>query len=126
MFLLGFCERRGSGIDRAIAAIESMHLPAPKIVKEETCTRITLYPHKELADMSKEERIEACYQHACLLNEDGLTTNNQSVRERFNLDKTQSSVASRIIADTLDAGLIKISNSDIQSKKYATYVPYYV
>lgn len=76
--------------------------------------------------MTKEERIEACYQHACLLNEEGLTTNNQSVRERFNLDKTKSSVASRIIADTVDAGLIKISNSDIQSKKYATYVPYYV
>lgn len=126
MFLLGFCERRGSGMDRAIAAIESMHLPAPKIVKEETCTRITLYPHKEFTDMTKEERIEACYQHACLLNEDGFTTNNQSVRERFNIKKTHSSVASRIIADTLDAGLIKISNSDIRSKKYATYVPYYV
>lgn len=30
MFLLGFCERRGSGIDRAVAAIEEMHLPAAK------------------------------------------------------------------------------------------------
>lgn len=126
MFLLGFCERRGSGIDRAIAAIEEKFLPAPKISKEETCTRITLYPHKDVSDMTKEERIEACYQHACLLNEEGLTTNNQSIRERFNLDKTKSSVASRIIADTVEAGLIKISNSDIQSKKYATYVPYYV
>ena len=42
MYLLGFCERRGSGIDRAVAAIEKMHLPAPKIAKEETCTRVTL------------------------------------------------------------------------------------
>ena len=75
--------------------------------------------------MTKEEKIQACYQHACLINEDGLTLNNQSVRERFNLKKTQSSVASRIIADTLDAGLIKVSNADVMSKKYATYVPYY-
>jgi predicted HTH transcriptional regulator len=116
MFLLGFCERRGSGIDRAIEAIETNHLPAPKIAKEESCTRVTMYPHKALNDMTKEEKIEACYQHACLLNEDGMTMNNQSVRERFNLNKTQSSVASRIIADTQDAGLIKISNSDIISK----------
>jgi predicted HTH transcriptional regulator len=125
MFLLGFCERRGSGIDRAIAAIESAHLPAPKIAKEETSTRVTIYPHKEFREMTKAEKIEACYQHACLLNEDSMTINNQSVRERFNLGKNQVSIASRIIADTLDSGLIKLSNSDITSKKYASYVPYY-
>lgn len=52
--------------------------------------------------------------------------NNQSVRERFNLKKTQSSVASRIISDTQEAGLIKTANTDIVSKKFMTYVPYYV
>ena len=125
MFLLGFCERRGSGIDRAVAAIEAMHLPAARIAKEEMCTRVTLFPHKEINDMTKEEKIEACYQHACLVNEDGMSMNNQSVRERFNLKKTQSSVASRIIADTQEAGLIKAANTDIVSKKFMTYVPYY-
>lgn len=70
-----------------------MHLPAAKITKDEMCTRVTLYPHKELNDMTKAEKIEACYQHACLVNEDGHSMNNQSVRERFNLKKTQSSVA---------------------------------
>lgn len=126
MFLLGFCERRGSGIDRAIAAIEEMHLPAPRIAKDESCTRVTLFPHKDLNDMTKEEKMEACYQHACLMNEDGKAMNNQSVRERFNLNKTQSSVASRIIADTLEANLIKVANTDIVSKKLMTYIPYYV
>lgn len=126
MFLLGFCERRGSGIDRAIAAIEDMHLPAPRIAKEESCTRVTLFSHKDLSDMTKQEKIDACYQHTCLLNEDGKTMNNQSMRERFNLGKTQSSIVSRIITDTLEAGLIKIADADISSKKYATYVPYYI
>ena len=126
MFLLGFCERRGSGIDRAIAAIESMHLPAPRIAKEENFTRVTLFPHKEINEMTKGEKIEACYQHACLLNEDRATLNNQSVRERFNLNKNESSLASRIISDTLEAGLIKIADASIKSKKYATYVPYYI
>lgn len=35
MFMLGLCERRGSGIDRAIEAIEKMLLPAAKITKSE-------------------------------------------------------------------------------------------
>ena len=50
---------------------------------------------------------------------------NQSVRERFGIDKNQSAVASRIIADTLDAKKIKLSDESITSKKYATYIPYY-
>ena len=41
------------------------------------------------------------------------------------LVKNKSSVASRIIADTVEAGLIKLADADITSKKYATYIPYY-
>lgn len=75
--------------------------------------------------MTKQEKIDACYQHACLLYENNEYINNQSIRTRFGLDKNQSSVASRIIADTLEAGRIKVSDENIVSKKYATYVPYY-
>ena len=125
LFLLGICERRGSGIDRAVEAIEKMGLPAAKITKGEQFTRTFIFPKKELKDMSKQEKVLACYQHAYLLFEDNLSINNQSVRERFQLDKNKSAVAPRIIADTLEAGYIKIANNDITSKKYATYVPYY-
>lgn len=125
MYQFGFCERRGSGIDRAIAAIEEMLLPAPKMVKEENYTRITLFPFKPLQEMTKGEKIEACYQHACLMNEDGISTNNQSLRGRLGLNKNQSVIASRILADTLEAGLIKIADENVLSKKYATYLPYY-
>ena len=119
------CERRGSGIDRAIEAIETMSLPAAKIDKGDSFTRVTLFPKKSLNDMSKQERILACYQHACLLYEDGKSINNQSVRDRFGIERNKSAVASRIISDTLDAGYIKISDSDITSRKYAAYIPYY-
>jgi len=125
LFLLGICERRGSGIDRAIAAIEEKHLPPIKITKSEQHTRVFLFPPKKLTDMTKEEKIRACYQHACLLHESNMTVNNQSVRERFEINKNNSSVASRIIADTLEAGFIKLSDTDILSKKFATYIPYY-
>lgn len=125
MFLLGICERRGSGIDRAVEAIEKMLLPAAKITKGENHTRVFLFVKKELSEMTKQEKIEACYQHACLVYEDNKAINNQSVRERFGINKNQSSIASRIIADTLEAKKIKISDESIISKKYATYIPYY-
>lgn len=125
LLLLRMCERRGSGIDRAIEAIEKMNLPAVKIDKGESFTKVTLFPKKALNDMSKQERILACYQHACLLYEDGQSINNQSVRERFGLDKNKSAVASRILADTLESGYIKIADADITSRKYASYIPYY-
>lgn len=125
MFQLGICERRGSGMDRAVEAIEKMHLPAIKITKSEQHTRVFLFPKKSISEMTREEKIAACYQHACIVYEDNNTINNQSIRERFKIEKTKTSVASRIIADTLEAGHIKLSDSDIKSKKYATYIPYY-
>lgn len=125
MFTLGICERRGSGIDRAIAAVEKMFLPPVKFTKSEQHTRVFMYPQKSLKEMTKQEKISACYQHACLMYEDGDKINNQSVRERFELSKNESSVASRIIADTMDAGLIKPADIETASKKYMTYIPYY-
>lgn len=125
LFLLRMCERRRSGIDRAIEAIETMSLPAAKIDKGDSFTRVTLFPKKSLNDMSKQERILACYQHACLLYEDGKSINNQSVRDRFGIERNKSAIASRIISDTLDAGYIKISDADVTSRKYAAYIPYY-
>ena len=120
MFTLGVCERRGSGIDRAIAAVEEMFLPPVKFTKGEQHTRVFLYPQKSLKDMTKQEKISACYQHACLVYENGDRINNKSVRERFELSKNDSSVASRIISDTLESGLIKPADIETASKKYMT------
>ena len=125
MFTLGICERRGSGIDRAIAAIEEMFLPPVKFTKSEQHTRVFMYPQKSLKEMTKQEKISACYQHACLMYEDGDRINNQSVRDRFELSKNDSSVASRIISDTMEAGLIKPADIETASKKYMTYIPFY-
>ena len=75
--------------------------------------------------MKKDEKVLACYQHACLKFEDGESINNQSVRDRFELSKNDSSIASRIISDTVEAGYIKPSDVETASKKYMTYIPYY-
>lgn len=125
LFLLRLCERRGSGIDRAMDAIEAMYLPAPRFEREDSYTRITLYPAKETGKMTKDERIKACYYHACLQHEKGEETNNQTVRTRFNLNTKQTSMASRIIGDTVEAGYIKPTEQTRPSKKFASYIPHY-
>lgn len=125
MFLLGICERRGSGIDRAVAAIEEMLLPAAKFTKSEQHTRVFLFPQKDIKEMTKQEKIDACYQHACIVYENGKAINNQSLRERFGLNKNESSVASRILSDTMEAGFIKSADAETNSRKFMSYIPFY-
>jgi predicted HTH transcriptional regulator len=125
LLLLHICERRGSGVDRAIEALETALMPPPKFTKGEDFTRVFIYGRQKLSKMSKQDKIRACYQHCCLLHESNKEMTNQSLRERFEIDKSNYPLASRIINDTLAAGLIKMADPDNTSRKYASYIPYY-
>ena len=125
MFLFNLCEKRGSGMDRAVAGVEAMFLPPITVEKGEDFTRVRLFPVKKYTEMTKTEKVQACYQHACLLYEKGQELTNQSLRERLNMPKNNSAGASRIISDTVEEGLIKLSNKAPESKKFSSYVPYY-
>ncbi len=122
---LNICEERGSGIDRAIEAIEEFQLPAPKFIRGDDYTRVILYAPAPLTRMNNDDRIRACYQHTCLHYVNNQTVNNQSVRKRFNIAKNNISFASKIIADTIEAGFIKASDPENASKKFASYVPFW-
>jgi len=119
------CEERGSGIDRAIEAIEVFQLPAPKFIKGDDYTRVIIYAHIPLSKMSRDDRIRACYQHTCLNYVSHQVVNNFSLRRRFNISKKNVSYASKIIAETVEAGFIKSSDLNNVSKKFATYVPFW-
>lgn len=75
--------------------------------------------------MDKQDKIRACYLHACLRYVSGEYMTNQSLRERFGIEEQNYPMASRIIADTIKAGLIKDYDAESKSKKYARYVPYW-
>lgn len=122
---LNICEERGSGIDRAIAAIEVYQLPAPKFIRAEDYTKVILYSYRPLTRMDKEDRIRACYQHCCLMYVSNQSTTNQSVRNRFKILESNYPMASRIIQETIQSGLIKYTDSESKSKKHATYIPYW-
>lgn len=122
---LNICEERGSGIDRAIESVEMFQLPAPKFIRGSDYTRVILYAPTPLSRMNNEDRIRACYQHSCLHYVNNQPVNNQSVRKRFNIAKNNVSFASKIISDTIEVGLIKASDPESASKKFASYVPFW-
>ena len=97
-----FCEERGSGIDKVIHEIELFQLPAPEFLGGDNYTRVILYSPKSLRQMSKPDKMRACYQHACLLYVSGEYMTNQSLRERLNIDKKNYPIVSRIIKDAID------------------------
>ncbi|MGI4872459.1 MAG: hypothetical protein ACRYFX_14930 [Janthinobacterium lividum] len=73
--------------------------------------------------MSARDKVRACYQHACLKLANGEAMSNQSFRERMGIAEKNYPMVSRIIADTLEANLIKPYDPTNKSKKHARYVP---
>jgi predicted HTH transcriptional regulator len=118
------CEQRGSGIDRAIKAIEDAYLPAPEFIKGDNYTKVFIYPKKTFAQMSKDDRTRACYQHCCLKYMDNEKMTNQSFRERMGIAEKNYPMASKIIKETINAGFIKEYQFN-QSRKFASYIPYW-
>lgn len=123
MHALDFCERRGSSVDRVVEECEKYFLPAPDFIRGDNFTQAILYAPKPLREMSPRDKVRACYQHACLKLANGETMSNQSFRERMGIAEKNYPMASRIIADTLEAGLIKPYDPDNKSKKHTRYVP---
>ena len=122
---LNICEERGSGIDKVIFECEYYQLPAPKIIEGDNYTRVTLFAHKTLRQMDKDDKIRACYLHACLKYVSGEDMTNASLRERFGIEERNYSMASRIISEGIKSGLIKDRDPDSSSKKHAKYIPFW-
>lgn len=121
---INICEERGSGIDKVISAVELYQLPAPIFEKTDEHTRVTLFAYKDFKDMETEDKIRACYQHCCLKYVNREPMNNASVRERFRIDEVNSAMASRVIKQTVDAGLIKLYDAKANRNAYR-YIPYW-
>lgn len=122
---LGLCEKRGSGIDRALTAIEEQALPPPSFDVIGDMTIVTMFRPRRFAEMSKDERIRACFQHACLGYEKGQYMSNASLRARFGLSDKQHSQVSVVIREAIAANRIRPLDED-QAKRNARYVPYWV
>lgn len=122
---VGICEEGGSGIDKVVYEIERNRLPAPDFTKPPGHTKAVLYERREVSEMTSKDRVRACYLHACLEWVSNRTMTNASLRLRFGIADQNYAVASRIIADTLRANLIRLFDPASKSKKHARYIPFW-
>lgn len=120
------CEERGSGLIKALDAIELFGLPPLQFEQGENYFKVTMFSPKTFAEMTPRERIEACYQHATLKYLSGTGMTNTTLRERLKVPEKSRSMISRVIKDATEAGKVKAKNPDNPSTKFTEYVPYWV
>ncbi len=117
---MAICEERGSGIDKVVDHIEMFQLPAPDFRVASGSTIAVLYGPRKFAQMNREERIRACYQHACLQHVSGKHMTNASLRKRLGIKDSNYPAASRIIKEAIEVGLVKAKLGGDSS-----YVPFW-
>lgn len=122
------CEEAGTGIDKVISLVETFQLPAPDFKAITTMqpgfTKATLYAPRTLGKMDAQERIRACYQHACLCFVSGGMMTNSTLRERLGVEPRNYAAVSRVIRDAVNAGLIRAFDPEA-GKRYIKYVPFW-
>jgi len=121
---MNICEERGSGIDKVIFSVEDYQLPAPDFRSSGSSTVAVLLGPRTFALMDREERVRACYQHACLLYVSGKRMSNSTLRQRLGIKESNYPMASRIISDTVKGKLIKPYAAGT-GRRDSSYVPFW-
>lgn len=121
---IGVCEERGSGIDKVVYETEFYQLPAPIFTTAVEHTIAILFAHKELKEMDKEDRVRACYLHACLRYVEHDFMSNTTLRKRFGIAEKNRSMVSKIINDTLEGKKIVIYDESVGSRA-RKYIPWW-
>ena len=122
---IGICEERGSGIDKVVFQTELYQLPAPLFEVTGGQTRAILFAYKTFARMDKADRVRAAYLHACLQYVQRKQMTNTTLRKRFVIEEKNRAQISRVISDAIDAGMIRPNNPESESRRHASYVPYW-
>jgi ATP-dependent DNA helicase RecG len=116
------CEEQGTGIDKVVEAVELYQLPPPDFRSEGNATRAVLFAPRRFKDMTPDERVRACYQHAALkfLSKDVMK--NGTLRERFGIEPQNISQVSQVIRATMAKNLIRYADS---AHIKSGYVPFW-
>ena len=120
---MGFCEEKGSGMDKALAGVEEYQLPPIKYRVSDIRTTVILSEYKGWADTTKEERIQACYQHACLKYLSNEMMTNKSFRERMGVEEKNYPMVSIVIREAVKKGLIRVGTPEGTNRRDVAYIP---
>ena len=120
----GICEERGSGIDKVIFAIEFSQLPAPLFETPPGATRSVIFAYRDLKDLNGADRVRAVYLHACLRYVMREKTTNATLRQRFGIASPNAAVASRLLNEAVEAGVVAIEDPTA-GKRSRSYLPFW-
>lgn len=120
------CEEMGTGWDKIAVACEEARLPAPKMVvfEDAGATRVTIEAWRPFSSYSLEDRVHACYLHACLCHVQQAQMSNATLRERLGLPETSAGMVSRVIKEAVARHLIK-PHDPAAGRRYMKYIPYW-
>lgn len=104
---LRMCEELGTGWDKIIISCELQQLPTPHIDIYEESTKVTLFSRVDFFDLSQQDKLWACYMHACIKYIQGEFLTNSSLRARFGLEEKSSASISRLSKEACEKGFIK-------------------
>lgn len=121
---LRICEELGTGWDKIVISCELSMLPAPKIDLYEENTKVTLYAELPFSSISVEDKLWACYLHACIKQVQNEHLTNSSLRERFGLKQSSAGSVSRLIKEAVELELIKPLDPTT-APRYMKYLPYW-
>lgn len=125
MHKCGICEERGSGYDKIIEATAKNELLAPRIENQNNqFTKAVLFAKIPFEMTTKEDRVRTCYMQACLAYVNYEAVSNGDIRKLFGLSDQEMTKASRLIQNTIDAGLIKAVDPET-APRYKKYIPYW-
>ena len=111
-------------MDAVVTHIEAHQLPPYQCRLGSRHTTVVLSRYKALNKLAPDERAQAVYQHCCLRFVSNQITNNESIRERFKIEKQNSAQASRLLREAMEAGRIKAVDPNVGTK-LMRYVPYW-
>ena len=115
------CEEQGTGIDKVIKAVELHQLPPPDFRSDGGFVRTVLYAPRKFAEMSPQERVRACYQHAALRYVSGQKMTNASLRERLGIEPQNAAQASTVIKHAMKAHQIRVADPAAPRSGYTPF-----
>ena len=121
---LRICEELGTGWDKIVYYCEFFQLPAPRIDLYEGSTKVTLFVEMPFANIPMEDKLWACYLHACIMQVQGEYLTNSSLRARFGLDQTSAASISRLIKEALLQEMIRPLDPKT-APRYMKYLPFW-
>lgn len=107
-----FCEEQGTGLDKVIISVEIHQLPPPQFQELQGAMRVVLFAPRSFAEMSVKERVRACYQHSIIKYLEGDKMRNNTLCERFGIEKKNAAQATKVINSALEIGVIKVADPE--------------